>query len=95
LGIVVYEGYERGKPILASDVGGLKELVLDGETGRLLEPGDRAAWLEAVCRLGASQAHRWGIRGRRWLEENAQAAVWNRQFDAIIERVRAQKHLGK
>src|SRR5439155_27157997 len=41
---VAYEAYEMGKPVISSNVGGMKELVQDGETGRLLEPGNPGQW---------------------------------------------------
>ena len=37
-----------GKAIVASDVGGLRELLRDGETARLVRPGDARA-LAATC----------------------------------------------
>jgi glycosyltransferase involved in cell wall biosynthesis len=38
-------------PVVASDVGGLAELVVDGETGILVPAGDEAALAEALGRL--------------------------------------------
>ena len=52
-----------GLPVIASDVGGIKEAINNGETGLLVPPGDTGAlasaleWLiadpESRCRLGA------------------------------------------
>ncbi len=39
-GMVVVEAFAFGKPVIASRIGGLQELVRDGETGLLVEPGD-------------------------------------------------------
>ena len=39
-GRTVIEGYQRGMAVVASRIGGLPELVEDGATGRLFEPGD-------------------------------------------------------
>jgi glycosyltransferase involved in cell wall biosynthesis len=39
-GIVIPEAYCFGKPVLASNIGGIPELVKDGETGFLFPPGD-------------------------------------------------------
>ncbi|MDH6266888.1 glycosyltransferase involved in cell wall biosynthesis [Rhizobium sp. SG_E_25_P2] len=41
----------HGVPILASSTGGLPELVRDGIDGRLLPPGDTAAWRDALIEL--------------------------------------------
>lgn len=84
LGLVIYEGYEHGKPVLASKVGGMKDIVQDRQTGRSLPPGDIPAWIEAVKALDAGQAREWGQQGRRWLEEHVSAAAWNRGFDRVV-----------
>jgi glycosyltransferase involved in cell wall biosynthesis len=49
-GISVVEAMACGLPVLASDLGGLKEIVIDGRTGRLLPQGDVAVWREAIAR---------------------------------------------
>ncbi len=45
------EAMALGRPVVASDVGGLKELVTDGETGVLFRAGDPDALAEACLRL--------------------------------------------
>lgn len=45
----VYEYRAAGLPVIASDLGQLRELVTDGRTGRLVEPGDAVALAGAVC----------------------------------------------
>jgi len=40
-----------GKPVLASSVGGLGDIVKNGETGFLLEPGSASAIADAACTL--------------------------------------------
>lgn len=39
-GLTVAEAYTRGTPVIASRIGGLAEVVVDGRTGQLVEPGD-------------------------------------------------------
>jgi trehalose synthase len=39
-GLTVTEGLWKGKPVIASDVGGIPHQISDGKTGFLLEPGD-------------------------------------------------------
>jgi glycosyltransferase involved in cell wall biosynthesis len=38
--MTILEAYACGKPVIASNVGGLRDLVIDKETGILVEPGN-------------------------------------------------------
>ena len=40
-----------GRPVVASRIGGLPDIVVDGETGLLTTPGDCRALQEAIERL--------------------------------------------
>ena len=50
-GMVALEAMERGRAVVASAVGGLSEIVVAGETGLLVPPGDAAALAAAVVEL--------------------------------------------
>lgn len=45
------EAMSLGKTIVASNIGGLPEVVVDGETGLLFEAGNSDAFARCVCRL--------------------------------------------
>jgi glycosyltransferase involved in cell wall biosynthesis len=47
----VLEGMASGLPVVASDVGGIPELVTSGDTGLLVPPADPAALADALLRL--------------------------------------------
>jgi len=49
------EGMATGKPVLASRTGGIPEIVIDGETGVLVTPGDPMALANAIERLADSK----------------------------------------
>jgi glycosyltransferase involved in cell wall biosynthesis len=51
LGIALLEAAAAGVPIVAGRAGGIPEIVRDGETGRLIEPGDHHALAEALIAL--------------------------------------------
>ncbi len=51
LGLAAVEALACGTPVVASAVGGLKEVVRDGETGLLVPPGDVPALAGALLRL--------------------------------------------
>lgn len=48
LGMAQSEALVLGVPVAASKVGGIPETVADGETGLLVEPGNREAWANAL-----------------------------------------------
>jgi len=50
-GIVVLEAMEAGRPVVASRIGGLVDVVLDGETGFLVPPGDSEKLGQTISRL--------------------------------------------
>jgi glycosyltransferase involved in cell wall biosynthesis len=52
---IIYESLEGGVPVIASDIGGIAELVKDGGNGYLFTPGDRTAFAEKLKRLSEKQ----------------------------------------
>jgi glycogen synthase len=82
-GVACAEAMAHGRPVVASAVGGLRDLVLDGETGLLVPPGDPAALREAIERLlaDAELRRRLGAAGR---ERVARLCDWERVTDATL-----------
>jgi colanic acid/amylovoran biosynthesis glycosyltransferase len=66
-GVACLEAMAHGRPVVASAVGGLLDLVVDGETGIHVPPGDVAALRAALERLLADTElrQRMGEAGRR------------------------------
>jgi glycosyltransferase involved in cell wall biosynthesis len=66
-GIVAVEAMSRGQAVVASDHGGLAEIVLDGVTGRLVRPGDPEALAGALLEAlrDPERAASWGQAGYR------------------------------
>ena len=89
LGLVVYEAYQYGRPVIAARSGGLTENVEDGETGWLYEAADVDALKD--CLLAAlddcAEADRRGAAGRTWVETHTCGTEWLERFDAIAEQI--------
>lgn len=49
--LVIHEAFLAGVPVVASDIGGIAELVRHGENGLLVPPGDASALRDALSRL--------------------------------------------
>jgi len=54
--VVLMEAMASGRPVIATRVGGVSELVTDGESGFLVSPGDSAAFAAAIERLSVMDA---------------------------------------
>jgi glycosyltransferase involved in cell wall biosynthesis len=70
-GVACLEAMAHARPVVATDVGGLRDLVVDGETGVVVPPRDPAALRAALDRLLADPAlrRRLGSAGRRRAQE--------------------------
>ena len=70
-GITPLEAMACGVPVIATTVGAFDELVVDGQTGRLISPGDVAQMTAAVSAVLASPETlcRWSGAARRHVEE--------------------------
>lgn len=50
-GVAILEAMAAGRPVVATDVGGVRDVVRDGETGLLVRPGEADALSDAIVRL--------------------------------------------
>lgn len=89
LPISLLEAMALGKPVIASGIGGVSELVRDGETGRLVPPNDPAALAAAIAEVVANpeRAHRWAEAGRCWVEKHHRAEEMVRRVEAIYREL--------
>lgn len=79
---VILEAMAAGVPVVASNVGGVPDVVRDRETGRLVEPGDPDALADAVLDI-LSDETRAGLMGR--LAQNIVHA--EHDIDDVVEYV--------
>lgn len=92
-GIALLEAQATAKPVVAFKVGGVREAVLDGDTGLLMKPGSHEL-ADAVMKLLRNESLRetMGSRGRRFVVDNfswdACAQRMLRVYQEALESVR-------
>jgi glycosyltransferase involved in cell wall biosynthesis len=91
-GLVYLEGWSKGRPVVGCRIPAVSEVVEDGRTGLLVEPGSVPELARALERLLDDQAlaSRLGEQGRRDLEERftwqAVAKRVESIYEALLER---------
>jgi glycosyltransferase involved in cell wall biosynthesis len=65
-GRTIAEALSRGTPVIASSLGAMAELVTDGTTGFLFEPGNAEALVAAVQKLLADDSRYQKMRGEAY-----------------------------
>jgi glycosyltransferase involved in cell wall biosynthesis len=94
MGKVLVEAMAMGKPIIASDIGGIRDMVRSGENGLLVPAGDAEALVEAIARLcrDPDGRRRMGDAGRQMapcysLEEMI------KKIDELYGKLLSEKHI--
>jgi glycosyltransferase involved in cell wall biosynthesis len=85
----VMEYMEAGKPVVATAVGGLTDLVAEGVTGLLVPPQDPAAFAEAVSALlrDGARAKKMGAAGRERRRDRFDVRRTIDQVEALYEEL--------
>ena len=83
-GVAVLEAGACGRPAISTKVGGVPEVVKDGETGILVTPGDANALARAILSLAqdADKCRRMGLAGRALVEREYR---WQRSLDLMSD----------
>jgi glycosyltransferase involved in cell wall biosynthesis len=81
LGVVLLEAMSRRVPVIGSALGGITDIIVDGQTGILVPPGDAAALSTAIAQLADDRplAERLGDAGYHHAHTNF-------SWDAIVQR---------
>ncbi len=61
---VLIEACALGRPVVATDVGGVREIVADGETGLVVPPDDPRALAQAIAKILSPVGAEFGVRAR-------------------------------
>ena len=89
--ILEYMGASR--PVVATNVGGAREAIIEGETGYLVKPGDEETMAARITELlrNPERARSMGRRGRQVVEQKfspaAQLAQTEQLYDRLFARV--------
>lgn len=86
LGFAVLEALACETPVVASAVGGLREIVFDGETGWTCPPGDAGALANAIAAAldSPGEAHRRAVAGRQMVIERYERSRVFDRFHRVI-----------
>jgi len=81
---VLLESLAMNVPAVSTDLGGVREAIVDGKTGYVVEPGDSDQLADAIERLWSDQEAYRGMKKeiRAFVEERFDK---NRQFDRFLE----------
>jgi glycosyltransferase involved in cell wall biosynthesis len=84
----ILEAMALARPVVATDVGGTPDQVLDGETGYVTPPGDAAAVTRALLGLASDprRAEAMGVAGRMRQRERFTGAAMVDGYEDALER---------
>ena len=87
--LTVLEAMAAGKPVVATAVGGVPELIEDGETGILVPPRNPEALAQGILRLAkdASLRQRMGKAARERAQERFDISRTAREYEALYLRL--------
>jgi glycosyltransferase involved in cell wall biosynthesis len=90
MGLVAVEAMLAGRPVVASDVGGLRDLIRPGVTGLVVPPGDPSALAAALDRLldDPDARRRMGEAGRRHARQFEAAVLTPRVVEVFEDALR-------
>ena len=86
-GLVIAEAGERGLPVIATRSGGAVEVIIEGETGVIVEKGDVHAMGAAISRLGcdASLRRKLGQAARANVVSHFNLETQSRRFVTLLQ----------
>ncbi len=88
-GMVVIEAMAAGLPVIASSVGGVPEIVENGENGILVPPGDPDSLARAIGLVAeeAGLAQRLAANGKKSVETRFSAQAMAASFESVLKKI--------
>lgn len=87
--LAAIEAMATGKPVIAARVGGIPEVVVDGETGVLIPPEELSALSEAILHLLEDEPlmERMGMSGRHRVESKFDKYKTNQSIESLLREL--------
>lgn len=87
--IAALEGMSMAKPVVASNIGGLAEIITDGKTGVLFDAGNAEDLATQLRKLLEDEHYRLeiGRRARAYVIENHSLEIWARNIIEVYKSV--------
>ena len=82
---IAIEAAGVGRPVLTTGLGGLKEIVVDGRTGWIVAPGDRAAWTSVIEHLKVLDVRAMNPNARRRFDEKFAIETFRRNIERSLK----------
>ncbi len=89
----VLEAYALGKPVIGARIGGIPELVREGETGAVFDSGSVSALADTLCDWAAyphEQIVSAGMAGRAWVEDEFSLRRYEQRMQNIYHDLGAR-----
>ena len=88
----ILEYMAAGCPVVATNVGGASEVIMEGETGYLVSPGDDATMASRIILLlrGPERARQFGAAGKRLVETNFSCEAQLTKTEELYNRLLAR-----
>ncbi len=92
-GMVIVEAMARRIPVIASNIGGIPEIIEDGKTGILIPPANPSLLARAILELVSdlAKANTMGILGRERLEKMFTVEVMAKNYERFYQKVLNEK----
>lgn len=89
----ILEAMMVGKPVIATDVGGVSEMIYHGETGLLIQPSDSIALARAISLLLENQdmSNRIGKNAQKMIETEFTLEHYIKQIQELYTRVFSER----
>jgi glycosyltransferase involved in cell wall biosynthesis len=91
-GRVLIEAQACGIPVLGAENGGIPETLVQGDTGRLLPPGDIGSWTSAITDLVSDDRRLRFARNARSFAERFESHLVAADFVHILDSLSAASH---